>query len=98
MMEACTTITIVHFNDVYNVESGTQEPVGGAARFTTAVRRLSDRDPLVLFSGDVLSPARMSSVTRGSQMVPVLNAIGVHCAMYGNHDFDHGVDNLVQVV
>jgi len=96
-MEARTTITIVHFNDVYNIESGTQEPVGGAARFTTAVRRLADRDPLILFSGDALNPALMSTVTNGRQMVPVLNAIGVHCAVYGNHDFDHGVDNLVQV-
>jgi len=96
-MEAYTTITIVHFNDVYNIESGTQEPVGGAARFKTAVGRLSDRDPLVLFSGDALNPALMSSVTNGRQMVPVLNALGVHCAVYGNHDFDHGVDNLVKV-
>jgi len=96
-MEALTTITIVHFNDVYNIESGTHEPVGGAARFKTAVRNLADRDPLVLFSGDALNPALMSSVTNGRQMVPVLNAIGVHCALYGNHDFDHGVDTLVQV-
>jgi len=97
LMEAPTTITIVHFNDVYNIESGTQEPVGGAARFKTAVGRLSDRHPLILFSGDALNPALMSSVTNGRQMVPILNAIGVHCALYGNHDFDHGVDNLVKV-
>ena len=97
MMEAQTTITIVHFNDVYNIEFGSQEPVGGAARFKTAVQRLADRDPLILFSGDALNPALMSSVTHGRQMIPVLNAIGVHCALYGNHDFDHGVDNLVKV-
>ena len=24
---------------------------------------------------------------KGEQMVPILNAIGVHCAVYGNHDF-----------
>lgn len=96
-MEASTTITIVHFNDVYNIESGTREPVGGAARFKTALGRLADRDPMVLFCGDALNPALMSSVTNGRQMVPVLNALGVHCAVYGNHDFDHGVDNLVEV-
>jgi len=96
-MEVSTTITIVHFNDVYDIEAGTQEPVGGAARFTTAVKRLSDRDPLILFCGDALNPSSMSSVTNGRQMVPVLNAIGVHCAVYGNHDFDHDVDNLVEV-
>jgi 5'-nucleotidase len=92
-----TTITIVHFNDVYNIEPGTQEPVGGAARFVTAVQRLSDRNPLILFSGDALNPSLMSTVTLGHQMIPILNAIGVHCALYGNHDFDFGVENLTKV-
>ena len=29
----------------------------------------------------------MSTFTKGEQMVPVLNALGTHCAVYGNHDF-----------
>jgi len=29
----------------------------------------------------------VSNVTKGKQMVPVINAIGVHAAVYGNHDF-----------
>jgi len=94
---ASTTITIIHFNDVYNIEPGTQEPVGGAARFVTAVRQLANLNPLVMFSGDALNPSLMSTVTHGHQMIPVLNALGIHCALYGNHDFDYGVDNLVEV-
>ena len=47
-------MTQVHFNDVYNVESRGVEPVGGAARFLTAVRSAtSDTEPLILFSGDI---------------------------------------------
>ena len=35
----------------------------------------------------------VSIFLKGEQMVPVLNAIGVHCAVYGNHDFGkwHGL-------
>ena len=29
----------------------------------------------------------MSTFTKGEQMVPVLNQVGVHCSVYGNHDF-----------
>ena len=29
----------------------------------------------------------MSTFTKGDQMVPVLNQLGVHCAVFGNHDF-----------
>jgi len=51
------TLTIVHFNDVYNIESRSQEPVGGAARFVTAITQLAACNPLVLFSGDAFNPS-----------------------------------------
>ena len=51
-------ITVIHFNDVYNVESREVEPVGGAPRFLTAVNNVrKDCDPLILFSGDIFAPS-----------------------------------------
>ena len=50
-------ITIVHFNDVYEVQERKKEPVGGAARFKTAVDSLRRLNPLVVFSGDCLNPS-----------------------------------------
>lgn len=50
-------ITILHFNDVYNIEPREQEPVGGAARFTTALKERQHLNPLVLFSGDAFNPS-----------------------------------------
>lgn len=90
-----TVLKILHFNDVYNIEPREQEPVGGAARFVTKIKSI-ENEPLILFSGDILNPSLMSNVTKGKQMVPVLNAIGVHAAVYGNHDFDFGVDELLE--
>lgn len=100
-------LSILHFNDVYNIEANSAvEPIGGAARFCTAIKSFSHLNPLVLFSGDAFSPsmrkfcsfllkclyliifvALVSTYTKGRQMVPVLNAIGTHCAVFGNHDF-----------
>jgi len=54
---ASAILTIIHFNDVYNIESRSQEPVGGAARFMTAVSQLASSNPLVLFSGDAFNPS-----------------------------------------
>ena len=54
---AAETITILHFNDVYNIEPSEIEPVGGAARFVTAVKDCQHLSPLVLFSGDVFNPS-----------------------------------------
>ena len=49
-------LTIIHFNDVYNIEAREEEPVGGAARFVTKVKSFPD-EPLILFSGDCLNPS-----------------------------------------
>lgn len=59
-------VNILHFNDVYNIEAASEEPVGGAARFCTAIKSFSHLNPLILFSGDIFAPS-----FRKSQLVPV---------------------------
>ena len=55
-------INLIHFNDVYNIESGKTDPVGGASRFLTVVEKLRKLGPnIVLFSGDALSPSHRKS-------------------------------------
>ncbi|XP_041771895.1 snake venom 5'-nucleotidase isoform X3 [Anopheles merus] len=95
MTGAVDKLTLIHYNDVYNIDANSKsEPIGGAARFCTAVRSFSHLNPLVLFSGDAFSPSMLSTFTKGEQMIPVLNTVGTHCAVFGNHDFDHGLDIL----
>ena len=96
-MEQSNIITIIHFNDVYNITPYDKDPVGGAARFVAAIKQRYE-NPLVLFSGDAFSPSIMSTFTKGKQMVPILNACNIQCAVIGNHDFDFGVDNLVKLM
>ncbi|XP_026333736.1 snake venom 5'-nucleotidase-like [Hyposmocoma kahamanoa] len=92
-------VYIIHFNDVYNIEQTTNtEPVGGALRFSTAVKFMQHLNPLVLFSGDVFSPSTLSIFTKGEHMVPVLNELGTRCAVFGNHEFDFGLDVLSGLV
>ncbi|KAI5711651.1 hypothetical protein M8J75_002086 [Diaphorina citri] len=80
-------ITIIHYNDVYNVEERKEEPVAGAPRFVTAVKSFSHLNPLILFSGDVYSPSMLSTFTKGEHMSKVLNELNTHCAVLGNHEF-----------
>ena len=57
-MVATEKLTLLHLNDVYNVESRDKpEPVGGAARMRTAFKKYSDRNPLILFSGGAFAPS-----------------------------------------
>ena len=66
-------LRILHYNDVYHVEPGSREPVGGIARFQTLCNSYASSDEkyagqpelVTLFSGDAFNPSLESSVTKG---------------------------------
>lgn len=61
-------------------------PVRRAARFVTKMRELRNADPentFVVFSGDAFNPSLISSVSKGTQMVPCLNALNIDVALFG---------------
>jgi len=81
-MLTSTTLSLLHFNDVYRVtpQKISSQPLEtiDVTQFTALLHDLRDqwtlrddgnRDGLVLFSGDVFSPSIESTVTRGSHMV-----------------------------
>ena len=51
------SLSIIHFNDTYNILERDEEPVGGVSRFVTALRAYDYLNPLILFSGDIFSPS-----------------------------------------
>lgn len=65
-------LRMLHYNDVYHVEPGSREPVGGIARFKTLCNYYQhdesfSNQPLAItfFSGDAFNPSLESSVTKG---------------------------------
>jgi len=96
---AANEITIIHFNDVYNVagvlEGDTRS--GGMSRAVHVVKKERERNPnrtFVVFAGDALSPSVLSDLFEGAQMVDILNSFKLDAACLGNHEFDFGVDTL----
>ncbi len=89
-------LTILQINDVYSTVP--INGIGGLARVATLKRQLAaaGRTPLLVMAGDFLSPSVASSVFKGEQMVAALNAAGLDLATLGNHEFDFGVDVLLQ--
>jgi 5'-nucleotidase len=65
-------LRFLHYNDVYHVEAGSAEPVGGYARFQTLVNYYRNdkkyegqSSVLTFFSGDAFNPSIESSITKG---------------------------------
>ncbi|CUG88620.1 5-nucleotidase domain-containing protein, putative [Bodo saltans] len=92
-------LDIVHFNDVYHLETfkypNSPGVVGGASRFLSKLREIQlQRNPLILFSGDFMSPSLQSVLMRGKHIIDAFNLIGVHFGTFGNHEFDYGMEAL----
>jgi 5'-nucleotidase len=87
-MANTNTTTLIHFNDIYNIEK--------AAKFVFQVdqaRKEAEANGdhcFAIFSGDAFSPSTISTITRGKHMIPILNALNIDCACLGNHDLDFG--------
>lgn len=74
-----TSISLLHFNDVYSVQpqklSSKSSDTIDVTQFAQMVNdtreswKKSSKDGLVLFSGDLFAPSVESSVTRGTHMV-----------------------------
>lgn len=93
---ARTVVTILHFNDVYEITPVEGGRSGGVARVATLVSELRRTHPplMVTLGGDFLSPSAIGTARvngeplAGRQMVDVLNAVGLQWATLGNHEFD----------
>lgn len=93
---APVTLTIMHFNDDYQLSAVDQGKAGGLDRLATAVNKVRQSDPeaLLLFAGDLISPSVESTLFRGAQLIDGLNQLGVDVATLGNHEFDYGPQEL----
>ncbi len=94
--QSIATITLLHINDVYEIDAIGGGRYGGLSRVATVLQRLERERPPVLMTlgGDFLSPSALGTAIidgqplGGRQMVDVLNHVGLDWAVLGNHEFD----------
>lgn len=89
-------VTILHFNDIYEITPVSGGREGGIARVATLRQQLLVRNPntITTLGGDLFSPSAIGTAEyqgdrlAGRQMVDVLNRFGLDYATFGNHEFD----------
>ena len=90
------TVTFLHLNDVYEISP--KEGRGGFAPLMTMLKqeRATAPDAITTLGGDLIGSSMMSGITKGTQMIELMNAIGLDVAVVGNHEFDFGAEVLKQ--
>ncbi|UCH75175.1 MAG: 5'-nucleotidase C-terminal domain-containing protein [Rhodospirillales bacterium] len=91
-----TKITFLHVNDVYEISP--KRGQGGFAELMSLLKaeRAAAQHSITTFGGDLISPSVMSGLTKGTQMIELMNAVGVDVAVPGNHEFDFGPEIAAQ--
>jgi 5'-nucleotidase/UDP-sugar diphosphatase len=84
------TVTFLHLNDVYEISP--RQGRGGFAPLMTLLREERAKAPqaITTLGGDLVGSSMMSGITKGAQMIELMNAIGLDIAVVGNHEFDFG--------
>jgi len=85
-----TKITFLHTNDMGELSA--KEGFGGFPELLTLLKaeRKSSPNSITTFGGDLISPSLMSSLSKGAEMIQMMNAIKIDLAVLGNHEFDFG--------
>ena len=87
-------ITLLGVGDIYNFDGGKTR--GGLARLNAVARaeRAANPNTLYVMDGDMLSPALLSGLDKGENMVVLTNVVPFDLAVPGNHEYDFGPDNF----
>lgn len=95
------TITIVHTNDMHgrimtDDDSGSSIGLPEISAAVQAVRQ-ENRDTLFIDAGDTLHGMPVINISRGANMVKLMNEMGYDYMVPGNHDFNYGEARLQEL-
>lgn len=96
MSEQIVHLTLIHFNDVYEIIPVSGGTLGGLARVAALRQQLAAQNPntFVLFAGDLYNPSGIGTAVvdgerlDGKQTVAVMNQLGVDYMTFGDHELN----------
>lgn len=95
---AAAELVIFHTNDMHSRVKVTDDNGQsiGIAQIAAAVKEVKSKNPATLFldAGDTFHGMPMITISKGENMVPLLNAAGYDAMTAGNHDFNYGSAQL----
>lgn len=93
------SVSILYFNDGHEIMpvADSYGNRGGAARVKRVIDQVAG-EKITAFGGDLGGGTLFGGVFKGHPMVDAFNHFPVNVANFGQHDFDAGVDNTLQLV
>ena len=88
-----TIITILHTNDVHGSIVGSDSSIGlDRVASIKKEAELKGENPILVDAGDATQGLPIASLTKGSDIIQLMNAAGYDLMAAGNHEFDYGTE------
>ncbi len=95
---AAAELVIFHTNDMHSRIQDTDDRGNsiGLAEMAAAVKEVKSKNPATLWldAGDTFHGMPIITISKGENLVPLLNAAGLDAMTAGNHDFNYGLAQL----
>lgn len=95
------TISLMYLTDAHEIAPVIDQfgNRGGVARLKGLINQRSKQtNTIVVFGGDLAGGTLFGGLYRGFPMVEAFNQIPVRIANFGQHEFDFGVDNTLELI
>lgn len=101
------TIVILHTNDIH---AQTDQAVGEDGKLTNIgfaavaaykkqmAKKYGEKNVTLLDAGDSMQGENIATVSKGLNIIKIMNKTGYDLAVPGNHEFDYGFDNMLKLV
>lgn len=101
------TIVILHTNDIHAQTDQTVGEDGKVARIgfpavakykKDMVKKYGKSNVTLLDAGDSMQGENVATVSKGLNIIKIMNKVGYDVAIPGNHEFDYSFDNMLKLV
>lgn len=86
------TVTIYHTNDMHGALTSTESSIGVDK---VAALRDATPDSILVDAGDATQGYPLASLSKGHDIIDIMNAAGYDLMAAGNHEFDYGTRQLL---
>ena len=89
-------VVVLYTNDVH---CGIDQNIGYAGLVAYKNAMIAEGNDVILVdAGDAIQGDVIGTVSRGSYLVDIMNEVGYDLCIFGNHEFDYGMDRISELV
>ncbi len=90
------TVVIFHTNDMHGSLQGSDSVIGVAK--AAALKKQDEDKAILVDAGDAAQGIALASLSKGEDVIELMNTAGYDVMAAGNHEFDYGLEQLSKLV